>query len=73
MAINSQGTWFVLVLDGRGLDTIGPKMSKSSFIGAALPDPAPLLAVLTAGASEKEKLKRNNETEREKNKQVPEK
>lgn len=44
----------MLVLDGRGLDTIGPKMSKSSLIGAALPDPAPLLAVLTAGASEKE-------------------
>lgn len=48
----SQRTWVVLVLDGRGLDTMGPKMSKSSFIGAALPDPAPLLVVLTAGASE---------------------
>lgn len=46
----------MLVFDGRGLDTIGPKMSKSSLIGAALPDPGPLLLVLTAGVSEKDKI-----------------
>lgn len=45
-------TWFVLVFEGRGLDTIGPKMSKSSLIGAALLVPAPLLTELAVGASE---------------------
>lgn len=60
----SQHTWFVLVLDGKGLDTIGPKISKSSLIGAALPDPAPLLDALTAGASETKNEKEQNERKR---------
>ena len=48
------------MLDGRGLDTIGPKMSKSSLIGAALPDPVPLL-VVTAGASERDNKQNKSE------------
>lgn len=46
-----------MVFEGRGLDTIGPKMSKSSLIGAALLAPAPLLAELAVGASERERTK----------------
>lgn len=47
----------MLLLEGKGLDTIGPKMSKSSLIGAALLVPAPLLAEPTVGASVQETTK----------------
>lgn len=39
----------MLLDEGRGLETIGPKMSSSSRIGAAPPDPS--------GASDREKMK----------------
>lgn len=50
----------MLLDEGRGLETIGPKMSSSSPIGAALPEPFPP----PSGASERER-KREGERGRE--------
>lgn len=41
----------MLVDEGRGLETIGPKMSSSSLIGAALLEPFPP----PSGASERDR------------------
>lgn len=46
----------MMLCDGRGLDTIGPKMSSSSLIGAALPEPFPPASVASEREREKEKL-----------------
>lgn len=46
----------MLLDEGRGLETIGPKMSSSSWISAAPPEGFPP----PSGASDREKIKLNS-------------
>lgn len=48
-------------MEGRGLDTMGPKMSRSSLRGALEEEPLPPLEAVTAGVSGKgERSRRRN-------------
>ena len=58
-------TWFVLAEEGRGLDTMGPKMSRSSLMGALPAAPTLLPTDPAAGVSDQRQTEGDGEKSRQ--------